>query len=303
MYFCYLDESGTPELTAQTSHFVLLGIAIPAAVWHEKDQKIDRIKQRHGLSGVEVHTGWMMRPYPEQESIQGFVGMNVTQRRREMETARRTSLRRTLGEDKRKRLKKLYAKTAGYTHLTQQERIDAVHALASEVGAWSNARMFAEAVNKSTAPTGYDVFAKSFEQVVTRFHTFLKLRERERRARGYGSGNAGSNLGLLIQDNNQTVAKNLTELMRRFHSHGTFWSDTKRIIETPLFVDSSLTSLVQVADICSYATRRFFENNEDDLFQKVFPRFDMNRGRVVGIRHYTAGTRCTCRVCVAHGRQ
>jgi hypothetical protein len=27
MYFCYIDESGTPHLGAETSHFVLLGLA------------------------------------------------------------------------------------------------------------------------------------------------------------------------------------------------------------------------------------------------------------------------------------
>ena len=108
------------------------------------------------------------------------------------------------------------------------------------------------------------------------------------------------NFGLLIQDNNQTVAKNITALMRRFHVQGTLWAKEERIIETPLFVDSSLTSMVQMADLCAYATRRFFENGEEDLFDRIFGRFDKASGRIVGIRHYVSAKPCKCKVSAAH---
>jgi len=49
MYFCYLDESGTPQLGTQTSQFILLGMAIPAAAWHQKDRRVNVIKARYGL--------------------------------------------------------------------------------------------------------------------------------------------------------------------------------------------------------------------------------------------------------------
>ena len=38
VYFCYLDESRTPQLGAQTSHFILPGIAIPAAATAKTEQ-------------------------------------------------------------------------------------------------------------------------------------------------------------------------------------------------------------------------------------------------------------------------
>jgi hypothetical protein len=61
-----------------------------------------------------------------------------------------------------------------------------------------------------------------------------------------------------------------TSLMRRFHKRGTLWTRIQRLIETPLFVDSSLTSLVQIADLCGYALRRYLENGERDLFERIF---------------------------------
>ena len=105
--------------------------------------------------------------------------------------------------------------------------------------------------------------------------------------------------GFIIQDHNETVAKRLTSMMRRFHAKGTRWTNIPHIIETPFFVDSHLTSMVQMADLCAYATRRFFENNEIDLFNRIYPQFDRVGQAVVGIRHFTAAG-CRCRVCRDH---
>src|SRR5262249_4335152 len=111
-----------------------------------------------------------------------------------------------------------------------------------------------------------------------------------------------SGFGLLVHDNNQTVAGKHTEMMRRFHTSGkTLWTDVERIIETPLFVDSRLTRLVQVADLCSYALRRYVENNESDLFGRVFHRADRFKGIAVGVRHFTAlSSGCVCEICRTH---
>jgi hypothetical protein len=59
MYLCYLDESGTPDHTSNTNHFVLLGIAFPVQCWRTVSGSIDTTKQRYGLSRTEIHTGWL----------------------------------------------------------------------------------------------------------------------------------------------------------------------------------------------------------------------------------------------------
>ena len=87
--------------------------------------------------------------------------------------------------------------------------------------------------------------------------------------------------------------------MRDFHRKGTLWTNVERIIETPLFVDSQLTSMVQIADLCAYALRRFLENNENRLFDHIFARADRYQNRVVGVRHYTDAA-CQCTICLAH---
>ena len=126
MYFCYLDESGTPQVAAQTSHFVLLGLAIPAAAWHLKDRRVNAIKARYGLKDVEIHTGYIARRFPEQEHIAKFEAMDPIQRRAVMDTARKNSLIKAAAlktGDQLKSLKKLYKKSADYIHLAHAQRI------------------------------------------------------------------------------------------------------------------------------------------------------------------------------------
>lgn len=108
---------------------------------------------------------------------------------------------------------------------------------------------------------------------------------------------------MLIHDNNETVSKKHTKLMKEFHEVGTFWAPITQLIETPLFVDSQLTSMVQIADLCSYVLRRYLENNEDRLFDKIFRIADRKRdGTVVGIRHFT-NPLCTCKISLAHRKK
>lgn len=136
----------------------------------------------------------------------------------------------------------------------------------------------------------YTPFEFAFRELVQRYEYFLRHR---------GAAIGQSLIGLIVQDNNDTMARRLTGMMRRFHAEGTRWTHIDHIIETPLFVDSHLTSMVQMADLCGYATRRFFENSERDLFDRIYPRFDRTNHGVVGIRHYTAAG-CACKVCRDH---
>lgn len=87
--------------------------------------------------------------------------------------------------------------------------------------------------------------------------------------------------------------------MKQFHKNGTLWTRIRNIIETPLFVNSELTCLVQIADLCSYAIRRYLENQEQELFSYVFQRADRKGNNVVGMRHFTSDS-CSCKICSNH---
>jgi hypothetical protein len=168
-----------------------------------------------------------------------------------------------------------------------------VEEIARTVGDWGFARLFAECIDKihfdpSKAKQSLD--EQAFEQVVSRFEQFLRLTNVGQDTKTYG---------LLIHDNNETVAKKHTDLMKTFHKVGTLWTEIQNIIETPLFVDSGLTSMIQIADLCAYSLRRYLENGETRLFDLIFKRADRKDSIVVGVRHFTDYS-CSCKICSAH---
>lgn len=294
MYLCYIDESGTSSVPGNTSHFVLAGIALPIWHWHDADKEISEILSRYGLEGKELHTAWVLRSYFEQSLIPNFEGLDWAARRSEVRAKRTQYLlelqRRQQGKTHRQ-TKKNYRHSAPYVHLTREERRQLIREVADCVGQWGFARLYAECIDKvyfDTERTGRSIDEQAFEQIVSRFERFLGNRD--------GNSMSEKRYGLLVHDNNATVARKHTELMRHFHREGTLWTDVRHIIETPLFVDSKLTSMVQIADLCSYALRRYFENNETDLLDRIYDRVDRFRDQVVGVRHFTRRS-CSCVFC------
>ena len=296
MYICYVDESGTSEIPGNTSHFVLAGISIPIRLWRTADSSIYAILARYGLGGQELHTAWILRSYLEQTRIADFEKLDWASRRTAVDRLRNAyllKLQQTKQSKTYRQIKKNFAHTKPYIHLTINERKALVQEVADCVSNWGFARLFAECIDKlhfDPNRSGRSIDEQAFEQVVSRFEQFLENTHESKGQRNYG---------LLVHDNNETVARKHTHLMRHFHQKGTLWTKVDRIIETPLFVNSTLTSMVQVADLCSYSLRRYLENGETDLFRRVFDRADRVHNTVVGVRHFTEMT-CNCEICQAH---
>jgi hypothetical protein len=287
----YLDESGTPEATGGTTHFVLLALAIPGHTWKAKDAEIAAIKQRFGLAdAVELHAGWMNRSYSDQDRIPNFASLSRTERVAAVRKVRDAMLLKRAalkGLSSLRSLKTMFRKTEPYVHLTRAERLQILRLVAEQVASWPDVCIFADCVDKRVT-TRIPTFEGAFDQVVTRFHAYLDRQ-------------TPKEYGLLVQDRNDTVADRLTSLMRSFHQGGTRWTgQIPLVVETPLFVDSRLTSMVQVADVCSYALRRYLENGESVLFEPIYTRGDRYGGRCVGIRHYRGSTECRCLICTSH---
>lgn len=303
-YLCYVDESGTSDVPGTSSHFILAGISLPIARWRDADREISLVLGRYGLENEELHTGWLLRRYLEQSKIPAFDNLDWPSRRAAVGRYRNGELLRLQKLPKSgpyRQAKKNFRHTEPYIHLTFDERINAARDIADTIADWTHARLFAECIDKlhfDPTRTGLAVDEQAFEQVVSRFQHYLSHV-------ASSVGDAGTttvrNYGLLIHDNNQTVAQKHTELMRQFHRAGTLWTSIDNIIETPLFVDSRLTRVVQIADLCAYALRRYCENGDIDLFRRIFRRADRFGGRAVGVRHF-AGATCRCEICEAHRR-
>lgn len=290
MYLCYIDESGTSDIPGNTSHFVLAGLSIPIWYWKDCDREVETIKRKYALENSEIHIAWIIRPYLEQTRVKNFESLDYKQRRSQVESLRNAELLRLQRERNPKLYKQTkvnFRKTNSYIHLSFRERKNLIREIARCISQWGFARLFAECVNKiyfDPSKTQQNIDEQSFEQIISRFEQYLQI---------------NSGYGLIIHDNNETVAKKHTALMKRFHQKGTLWTRISSIIETPLFVNSQLTSMVQIADVCAYALRRYLENNEEEFFGLVFQRADRKDGIVVGVRHFTSSG-CACKICTVH---
>ncbi|PBB27266.1 MULTISPECIES: DUF3800 domain-containing protein [unclassified Mesorhizobium] len=297
MYICYIDESGTSDIPGTSSHFILAGLSIPIEHWRDADREISLVLSKYGLEHEEVHTAWMIRKYLEQAKIPNFDGMDWATRRASVgreRTKHLLHLQKIQNAKAYRQARKNYRHTEAYIHLTLDERLETLGQIADTIASWGNARLFAECIDKThfdpTRTGGRAIDEQALEQVVSRFQQYLSIAAKT---------GVSQPLGLLVHDNNESVAKKHTEMMRQFHSKGTLWTAIDNIIETPLFVDSSLTRMVQIADLCSYALRRYVENGETGLFRKIFTRADRAKGKTVGVRHF-AGYSCQCEICAAH---
>ena len=303
MYLCYIDESGTPDLPGNTSHFVLAGLAIPIWFWKNSEQQIQKVKTKYNLDQAEIHTHWLLRKYLEQSKIKKFEKLSYADRRSEVERHRKSELlklQKSSNSKAYKQIKKNYSQTNAYIHLTYDERVAFVSEIATTISDWQYARLFAECIDKihfDPSKSSQKVDEQAFEQVVSRFEQFLTSTNITK----FDETTSSKNFGLIIHDNNPTVAKKHTELMKSFHRKGTFWTKVDHIIETPLFVDSDLTGMIQIADVCAYSIRRYLENNESSLFDKIYCRADKKNGKVVGTRHFTSKS-CKCEICSNHKR-
>ncbi len=50
MFLCYIDESGTPDIPGNTSHYVLAGLSIPDEYWKSHHVQLEEIKYAYGLA-------------------------------------------------------------------------------------------------------------------------------------------------------------------------------------------------------------------------------------------------------------
>lgn len=208
MYFCYIDESGTPEIPGTSSHYVLCGLAIPIDQWKKCDKQIHAIKHKYGLDDAEIHTGWILRTYLEQSRIPDFETKSYADRRLAVMQERAKEIYRLQHSGNKKlykQCKKNYRMTEAYIHLTRDERISLIQEIADKIGSWRFARLFAEGVDKThfNPASKHTIDEMALEQIVSRFEQYMNKKD----------VNPISIYGALIHDNNLTVAKRHTQLM------------------------------------------------------------------------------------------
>jgi hypothetical protein len=172
--------------------------------------------------------------------------------------------------------------------LSKDEARGAIRAVLQVLAnSYDTARAFACALHKRSFP-GRDPMELAFEELCSRFDRYLsRLRNAGDRQRG---------LIILDESAHETT---LQAMARQFRRLGTTWGVLRNLADTPLFIDSRASRIVQLADHVAYAVFRRYEHGDTQYFDLIASRFDSADGVVHGLVHrQSADPRCMCLACV-----
>jgi len=152
------------------------------------------------------------------------------------------------------------------------------------------AHAFACAVHKDSY-SGQDPMEIAFEQLCSRFDKQLKrIYHVEKDAQR----------GLIILDES-SYETSMQRLAREFRSIGTTWGVLANLADTPMFVDSRASRMVQLADHIAYAVFRRYERSDCTYFDIIASRFDTDEsGKLHGLLHmHNLPAECMCPACLS----
>jgi hypothetical protein len=147
--------------------------------------------------------------------------------------------------------------------------IDALRLVASDSGI----RLFASVIAK-TAVAGVDISGDLFTQVASRFDMFLGRRYKKNRE---------AQRGIAIFDKS-TEELTIQRLTHVFTATGHQWGKRlNNFAEVPLFLDSRMSRLIQLADLIAYAIFRHFEYKDSAWFSIIQNCFDADENGIHGL--------------------
>ena len=152
--------------------------------------------------------------------------------------------------------------------------------------AYDTARAFACVVHKSSFPNK-DPMKIAFEDLCSRFDRFLQ----------HLRANGDTQRGLIILDKS-TYETTLQKMSIEFRTLGTRWGVIKRLADTPLFIDSRASRVIQLADHVAHAVFRRYQSGDAQYFDRIAHKFHAEDGIVHGLVHKEIGNpHCMCPAC------
>ncbi len=153
---------------------------------------------------------------------------------------------------------------------------------------YETAYAFACAVHKASFPE-QDPVKIAFEDICSRFDIYLS------NLRGQGDRHRGI---LILDESTHETA--LQDLARDFRTLGTRWGSIKNLAETPLFVNSKASRLVQLADHVAHSVFRRYNSGDTQYFDLIAERFYSYQGVIHGLSHKQfVNNQCMCPACLS----
>lgn len=182
-------------------------------------------------------------------------------------------------------------RSSPWDKLTKEEAQGIIKAvLRVVVQAHDSAKIFACAIHKKSY-LGNNTMNMAFEDLTKRFDNYLKML--------YSGGDRQKGLLILDDSAHETT---LMELARNFRQTGTQWGSIKNIADTPFFVSSKSSRVIQIADHIAYSVFRRYNHSDAQYFDIIAERFHSVDHIIHGLAHKQKLTaNCMCPAC--HSRR
>ena len=129
----------------------------------------------------------------------------------------------------------------------------------------------------------------AFEDLCSRLDRYLQ------RLRAGGDKQRG--LVILDKSARETTLQQMSVGIRTL---GTRWGVFRHMADTPLFVDSRASRVMQLADHVAYAVFRLYQSADTQYLDRIGHKFDSEDRIVHGLAHKEIGNpRCTCIACLS----
>ena len=105
--------------------------------------------------------------------------------------------------------------------------------------------------------------------------------------------------GLMIFDQSRHE-KTVQALLTQYRTTGASLGVVRHMAEVPLFTDSKITRMLQLADFVAYAIYRRYESSDAQFLDMILPRFSESGGVLHGLKHLNANHQdCFCPACLS----
>jgi hypothetical protein len=150
--------------------------------------------------------------------------------------------------------------------------------------------LFGIAMHKFSFPLVHPI-QRVCEEMGGHFDKYLEYLEIERPQHG-------KQRGLMIYDQSKHE-KTVQALMTQYRTTGASFGRVKRLAEVPLFTDSKMTRMLQLADFVAYAIFRNYESADVRFLNIIMKRFYQDAGRLHGLCHLISNYQeCYCAACL-----
>jgi hypothetical protein len=137
-------------------------------------------------------------------------------------------------------------------------------------------RLFASVIAKNKTPNPDGISDDLFTQVASRFDMFLG-----RVYKNSDMKNAQRGIAIFDDSRNELSFQRLSHI---FTKTGNYWGNRlNNFAEVPLFLNSKMSRLIQLADLIAFAIFRNFEYNDSQYFGVIKDCFDTDGRSIYGL--------------------